>query len=48
MQILNYDKNNNIFKLDIPKINKQKPKQNYCYIVISSIILIGFLFNYKT
>ena len=46
MQILNYDKNDN-FKLDIPKINKPKKtnEKNSCYIVIASILLIGFMFN---
>ena len=52
MIILNYDKNEN-FKLDTPKINKpkiNKPKneKNSSYIVIASIFIIGFLFNYKT
>ena len=49
MQILNYDNDKNkIFKLDIPKLNKQnKPKQNNFYIVIASVLLIGFLFNFN-
>ena len=46
MIILNYDKNE-IFKLDVPKINKPKKtnETNNCYIVIVSVLLIGFLFN---
>ena len=46
MIILNYDKNE-LFKLDTPKINKPKKKneKNNCYIVIASILIIGFLFN---
>ena len=53
MIILDYDKNEN-FKLDVPKLNrpKLKPKKindkNSSYIVIASIFIIGFLFNYKT
>ena len=49
MIILNYDKNEN-FKLDVPKINKPNKinEKNNCYIVIASIFIIGFLFNYKT
>ena len=50
MIILNYDKNID-FKLDIPKLNikpKKINEKNNCYIVIASILLIGFLFNYKT
>ena len=52
MIILNYDKNQ-IFKLDVPKINRPKlnikpKKTNNNYFVIASILLIGFLFNYKT
>ena len=49
MIILNYDKNQ-LFKLDIPKLNikpKKINEKNNCYIVISFIILIGFLFNYN-
>ena len=52
MIILNYDKNE-IFKLDVPKLNGPKlnikPKKinekNNCYIVIPFILLIGILFN---
>ena len=52
MIILNYDKNE-LFKLDVPKLNGPKlnikPKKinekNNCYIVIASILIIGFLFN---
>ena len=52
MIILNHDKNE-IFKLDVPKLNGPKlnikPKKinekNNCYIVIPFILLIGFLFN---
>ena len=47
MIILNYDKNE-IFKLDIPKLNIKPKKQNNNYFVIVSVLLIGFLFNYKT
>ena len=52
MIILNYDKNQ-LFKLDVPKLNGPKlnikpkkinEKNNY-YIVIASILLIVFLFN---
>ena len=52
MIILNYDKNE-IFKLDVPKLNGPKlnikpkkinDKNNY-YIVIASILIIGFMFN---
>ena len=47
MIILNYDKNE-IFKLNGPKLNikpkKINDKNNY-YIVIASILIIGFLFN---
>ena len=52
MIILNYDKNE-IFKLDVPKLNRPKlnikPKKinekNNCYIVIASILIIAFMFN---
>ena len=47
MIILNYDKNQ-LFKLDIPKLNikpKKINEKNNCYIVIASILLIVFLFN---
>ena len=52
MIILNYDKNE-IFKLDVPKLNGPKlnikhKKQNNNYFVIPFILIIGFLFNYKT
>ena len=41
MQILNYNKNQ-IFKLDIPKIDEPKKinEKNNCYIVISFIFLV--------
>ena len=47
MIILNYDKNE-IFKLDVPKLNIKPNKineKNNCYIVIASIFIIVFLFN---
>ena len=52
MQMLNFDYNNK-FIVDVPKLNGPKlnikPKKinekNNCYIVIASILLIGFLFN---
>ena len=57
MIILNYDKNEifklDVPKMNGPKMNGPKlnikPKiineKNNCYIVIASILLIGFLFN---
>ena len=57
MIILNYDKNElfklDVPKLDVPKLNGPKlnikPKKinekNNCYIVIASILIIGFMFN---
>ena len=55
MQMLNFNYNNK-FIIDVPKLNGPKlnikPKKinekNNCYIVIASILIIGFLFNYKT
>ena len=52
MQMLNFDYNNK-FIVDVPKLNGPKlnikPKKinekNNCYIVIASILLIGFMFN---
>ena len=47
MIILNYDKNE-LFKLDVPKLNIKPKKINdkkNCYFVIASIFIIGFLFN---
>ena len=51
MQMLNFNYNNK-FIIDVPKLNGPKlnikPKkinENNCYIVIASILIIGFLFN---